>query len=807
MIRQLDPWAHRETGWRPELAAVSETLLALSNGYLGIRGTLDEGQPASLPGTYLNGCYELRPLPQAERGYGEPELDQVLVDVTDGTRIRLIVDGEPLDIRTGSVLEHERALDIRAGTLERELHWRSPGGAEVRVRSRRLVSLEQREIAVIDYEVEPVSAAAAVTVHSELVAELDNRGRHDDPRSGAGLPLDTLEPRLATRGLSRALLVHRVRSSEQLLAAGMDHVLSGAEPGQATIEAEDSRARLTLTATPEPGSPLRIVKWLAYHHAAEGDSEQMATAVERSLDRATGLGFEALAARQRAILDRLWARADIVLEGDPEIQHALRYALFQLYTNTVCAAGHAIPAKGLTGPGYSGHTFWDTEAFLLPVLTQCAPESAREALRWRAAALPAARARASRLGLRGAAFPWRTITGEDCSGYLPAGTAAFHVNADIAHAVARYVDATGDVRFEREAGAPLLVETARLWASLGHHDERRGCFSIDGVTGPDEYSPLVDNNLYTNLMAQANLRAAAELVERLGPEAADVAADEVEAWRRAAHAMAIPFDEELGVHLQDEEFARHEHFDFAALSPAEYPLFLHVPYFELYRRQVVKQPDLVLAMALRPESFTLGEKRRNLAYYEAITVRDSSLSAGTLAVMAAEVGDVDLAYDYLAEAALLDHEDFERNTADGLHLAALAGGWLAVIEGLAGARQRGERLSFAPRLPDPLRRLSFPFAFRGRRLRVEITEKGARYRLQAGAPLEVFHWDERLLVAVDAPAEAPIPPQSPPPRLRQPPGRAPSRRGPRSTEIGAGRRANLEAVDRTVQESAKEGSK
>ena len=335
----------------------------------------------------------------------------------------------------------------------------------------------------------------------------------------------------------------------------------------------------------------------------------------------------------------------------------------------------------------------------------------------------------------------------------------------------RYVAATGGERFEREAGAPLLVETARLWASLGYHDERRGGrFSIDGVTGPDEYSALVDNNLYTNLMAQANPRAVAGVVERHGAEALGVDPGEVAAWRRAADAMTIPYDPELGVHLQDEDFARHAPFDFESIPPEHYPLLLHGPYFQLYRRQVVKQPDLVLAMSLCGDAFTAEEKHRNFAYYEALTVRDSSLSAGTQAVLAAEVGDVQLAYDYLAEAALLDHHDIHRNTADGLHLAALAGGWTAVIEGLAGARQHGSRLSFAPRLPEPLRRIAFPFAFRGRHLHVEITPTKATYHLRAGTTLQIEHWGAPLAVTPDAPAVGPIPPPLPVPPLHQPPG-------------------------------------
>jgi alpha,alpha-trehalose phosphorylase len=779
MRRQIDPWAHRETDWSEGFAAQSESLLALSNGYLGIRGTLDEGAPAAVPGTYLNGFFETRPIPYADRGYGDPEFDQVLIGVTDGTPIRLVVDGEPLDLRSGAVLEHERALDMCAGLLTRTLHWRSPGGHEVRVRSQRLVSLRHRELAVIEYEVQAIGKPLGVALHSELSTGARRARDPNDPRAGAALRPDTLVPRGSDCRGDRVVLVHETRHSRRMVAAGMDHVVHAAVPHETTSRADGSLARWSLTAAIEPQRPLRLVKLLAYHWAAAAPHASLVDEVHESLDRGVALGFEALAAEQRAALDEVWRHADIELDGDAEVQHALRYALFQLHQNAACADGHAIPAKGLTGPGYNGHTFWDTEIFLLPVLTYCAPDHAADALRWRASTLPEAQAKARRLGLRGAAFAWRTIDGAECSGYLPAGTAAFHVNADIAHAVVRHVEATGDARFEREVAAPLLVETARLWVSLGYHDQRRdGRFSIDGVTGPDEYSPLVDNNLYTNLMAQANLRAAVEVVERLGSDAAGVEPGEVSAWRRAADAMTVAYDAELGINLQDEDFARHAPFDFGAVPPEAYPLFLHVPYFELYRHQVVKQPDLVLALAMRGEAFTVEQKRRNFAYYEAVTVRDSSLSAGTQAVLAAEVGDVQLAYDYLAEAVLLDHHDLARNTADGLHLAALAGGWIAVIEGLAGLRQRDGRLSFAPRLPEGLQRIAFPATFRDRRLYVEITAATATYLLRSGAPLHIEHFGAPLVLTRGRADTRSIPPAPPPPMLRQPPGRAPRRRIP-----------------------------
>ena len=781
MSPQLEPWVHREIGWSPDGIAESETMLALSNGYLGLRGTLDEGVPAAHPGTYLAGLYETRPIPYAERGVGDPEFDQVLVDATNGTRIALFVEGESLDLRTGTVLAHERVLDVRAGMLVRTLHWRSPAGHQVAVRSRRLVSLAHREIAAIAYEVETRGPPVRLTVQSDLAAGAAMRRQSVDPRAGGVLPPGTLVARGAHRDDGRrALLIHHTRRSGHLLAAGMDHEVVAADGFAETLEVDGSLARWEIAGTARPGRPIEFVKLLAYHWAPGGDHDDaLVSAVRRSLDDARGLGFDRLALEQRAALDDVWANADIELDGDPEVQHALRYALFQLHQNAACAEGRAIPAKGLTGYGYSGHTFWDTEIFLLPVLSHCAPRLAEEALRWRASTLPQARAKARKLGLRGAAFAWRTITGEECSGYLPAGTAAFHINAAIAHAAALHVAVSSDERFERETAAPLLVETARMWASLGYHDERRGGrFSIDGVTGPDEYSTLVDNNLYTNLMAQANLCAAADLVDRLGASTLAVEPDEVLAWRRAADAMTIPYDAELGIHLQDEDFTRHEPLDFAAIPPEHYPLLLHVSYFQLYRRQVVKQPDLVLAMALRGDAFTAEEKLCNFAYYEALTVRDSSLSAGTQAVLAAEVGDVQLAYDYLAEAILLDHHNLAHNTADGLHLAALAGGWIAVIDGLAGMREYDRCLSFRPRLPDGVDRIAFPLAFRGRQLRVEITPASATYTLHSGGALELEHWGTMLTIRPGNPARAPISEPVPVPVLRQPPGRAPERRRP-----------------------------
>jgi alpha,alpha-trehalose phosphorylase len=410
---------------------------------------------------------------------------------------------------------------------------------------------------------------------------------------------------------------------------------------------------------------------------------------------------------------------------------------------------------------------------VLPVLTYTQPAAAADVLRWRQLTLPIAKERAGELNLDGAAFPWRTLRGWESSGYWPAGTAAFHINADIADAVVRYLDATQDGAFERDVGAELLVETARLWRSLGHHDID-GRFRIDGVTGPDEYSAVADNNVFTNLMAQQNLRAAADAAARHSDVAArlGVTPEETASWRDAAAAVVIPYDERIGVHPQSEGFTDHARWDFEGTRPDQYPLLLHFPYFDLYRKQVVKQADLVLALHLRCDAFTPEEKQRDFAYYEALTVRDSTLSACTQAVMAAEIGHLELAYDYLGEAALVDLADLAHNTADGLHMASLAGGWTGLVEGFGGMRCGNGRLRFAPRLPSAISRLTFRIRYRGRRIAVTVEHEQATYDLRDGDPITIHHHSDAFELT-DKPQSWAIP--SPPrlPRPEQPPGRAP----------------------------------
>ncbi|MFG7943222.1 glycoside hydrolase family 65 protein [Streptomyces cacaoi] len=795
-----EPWRLCESELDLDVLAQSESLFALSNGHIGWRGNLDEGEPHGLPGCYLGGFHEVHPLPYAEAGYGYPESGQTVVNVTDGKIIRLLVEDEPFDLRYGHLARHERVLDFRTGVLSRTLEWTSPAGCTVRIASRRLVSFVQRAVAAIEYRVEPVGGPVTVALQSELVANEPLPSPADDPRVAA--VLDTpLCPEEDFARDTRLRLVHRTGHSGLRVGVAADHLVEGPEDTVRAAESEADVSRLVVTATLRPGSPLRLVKFVAYGWSAQRSLPAIRDQVEGAVAAARSTGWDGLLAQQREHLGHFWQCADVEVDGDATVQQAVRFALFHVLQAAARAERRAVPAKGLTGTGYDGHCFWDTESYVLRVLTHTAPQTVAPILGWRHDTLPAALERAAQLGLSGAAFPWRTITGAECSAYWPAGTAAFHINADIAEAVLRYAAATGDDDFERGQGLELLVQTARLWHGLGHRDAD-GVFHIDGVTGPDEYSAVARDNLYTNLMARKNLRAAARAALRHPERARElgVGPEETGAWRDAAERIAVHRDETLGVHEQSAGFTRFERWDFEATSPEQYPLMLHFPYFDLYRKQVVKQADLVWAMLTCPEAFTAEEKARNFAYYEPITARDSSLSACGQAVLAAETGHLRLAWDYTWEAALMDLANLEHNTRDGLHIASLAGTWIALVLGFGGMRQyepgpsddsaddtaddtsdaEGASdaagtggLGFAPRLPDALSRLAFTVLVRGRTLHVEVTEDTARYSLRVGEQLEVVHHGEKFTLTADEPVERPVPPPPRPADPGRPPGREP----------------------------------
>jgi alpha,alpha-trehalose phosphorylase len=773
----VEPWRLREPRLDPEHLARTESLFSLSNGHIGVRGNLDEGEPHDLPGTYLNSFFETHELNFPESGYAYPESGQSVVNVPNGKLVRLLVDDEPFDVRSGQLLRHERTLDFRTGTLQREVEWLTPAGRQVRIRTTRLVSFSQRAILGIRYEVEPVDRGARIVLQSELVANEPLPEPSENPGADEAVPHTLEREGLAIDG-SRACLMHRTRRSGLHLAAAVDHLLQADAEAMTEMEQREDSARFTVRADLEAGQRLQLTKFVAYAWSADRSAGALREQAEGALTTAVETGWDELTEAQRRYLAEFWARADVELDGDPAVQQGVRFGLFHLLQASAHAEQRPIAAKGLTGTGYAGHAFWDTEGFVLPVLTATVPHAAADALRWRRSTLPVALQWARTLRLRGAAFAWRTINGEECGGYWPAGTAAFHINANIALAAVRQVNWTGDEGFDRECALPLLVETARLWHRLGYRGED-GRFHLDGVTGPDEYSALVDDNTFTNLMAAANLREAVHASRRWPADAASLGVEEAElsAWQDAAEAMAVPFDESRGIPEQDRGSTLRQLWDFEAAARDEaYPLYKHFPYFDLYRKQVVKQADLILAMHWCGERFSLEEKAAAFAYYEQLTVRDSSLSACTQAVLATEVGHLELAHAYLREAALVDLQDRKDDTEDGLHIASLAGAWISLVCGFGGLRDHGGKLRFAPRLPPGIGRLTFAVSWRDWCVRVEVTDHRVVYRAESegGDGLEIVHHGQQVKLVANEPQEWAVPaldPLTDPPT--QPVGREP----------------------------------
>jgi alpha,alpha-trehalose phosphorylase len=755
-VYPVEPWRLVERRFFPRFLPQTETFFATSNGYLGIRGTFEEGVPAEEPGTFLNGFYETWPIVYGEDAYGFAKTGQTMLHVPDGTLIKLYVDDEPFVLSKARLISFERALDMRAGTLDREVHFETPDGKRVAVRSRRLVSLEQRHLACIVYEVQMLRGRAHLTISSELVTPQAPAGSRDgDPRRRA-LDGRVLVPTDHRARDHRVLLNLATRSSGLRMACAMDHRLETECPAE--VEEADSiedRGRVVFLVQAAQGVPVRLVKFLAYHHSATADAGELRFRANRTLEYALSEGVDRVLEAQRHRLDAFWEESDVEIDGDPEVQQAIRYNLFQIHQATARVDGFGVPAKGLTGIGYEGHYFWDTEVYVLPFLVYTEPRIARSLLGHRYTQLERARLRALEVGQKGALFPWRTISGEEASAYYAAGTAQYHINADIAFAASRYVSLSGDLQFLARGMAEIAVETARLWLDLGFYSERKGgAFCINGVTGPDEYNTVVNNNAFTNLMARENLESAVRAVEFLRGRAPEELARLVEAtgldlseldeWRRAAEHMYVPYDEKAGVHLQDDAFLDRELWDFDHTPPEHYPLLLHYHPLVIYRHQVIKQADVVLATFLLGEHFTFEEKRRIFDYYDPLTTGDSSLSVCIQSIMAAEVGYREKAYRYFADALVMDLGDIGGNVRDGLHVAALGGTWMALIFGFAGLRDHGGTLRFRPQLPEGWTRLRFRLAFRGHRLEVELRPDRAEYRLLHGRQLQIEHEGEEV---------------------------------------------------------------
>jgi len=714
-----EPWGLTREGLTPDLVGLDETLFALGNGNLGIRAAFEQGAPVHEPGTLLNGFYESWPIVYPEPAYGYASAGQTILYLPEASHLGVLWNGTELDLSEARL---RRRLDFRTGIVTTDAEW-----PQAKVRWERLVSLLHSDVFAQRITVEAFEAGT-LELQSRIVNRLDIERTGQDVQFFE--PGEKVDPRLSPAFGRRVLqqgdriasgricvLAYRTTSSDLPLTVASRVDCSLATSGWSI--ADGDRAVFNATTHVEPGSSHTGEVVVAYRR--DGDATEAVEYVE-------GIGdFAALAAEQREDLDSFWATSDVVIEGDSIAQQAVRFAVLQMHWASASLVGHGVPARGLSGRSYEGHHFWDSDVFLMPFLAATNPDAAREIIRYRYSMLPKARERAAELTLEGALFPWRTITGDEASPFFEGGTAQFHIDADVIRGLRRYLAWTNDDETLWEMGVEMAVETARMWMSLGFWAEDG--FHFHGVTGPDEYTALVNDNAYTNQMARMNLRFAAEVVERMRFEhepkferlasTINLADGEAEEWTRIADAIVVLRDDELGVTAQDATFLSLEPWDWE--TPREkYPLLLHFHPLVLYRHRVLKQADVVMAHFLLPEDTPLERRRADFDYYDSITTGDSSLSPAVQSAVAAQVGRAEAAWEHFQEAATLDLSDSAGSAANGIHLACSAGVWLAVVRGFVGLELEQEGVTSDPSLPEGWKSVTLNIQVRGKPVQVRV---------------------------------------------------------------------------------------
>jgi alpha,alpha-trehalose phosphorylase len=736
----------------PDQALIDESLFFTGNGYLGVRGNYEEGVPefqTTIRGTYLNAFHDSVPISYGEKLYAFPETQQKLLNVIDSQSISIYFGGEQEEERfcleEGKFPWNGRYLYFDKGYSERTYEWHSPKGKRINLTFKRLVSFRDKEVFLQYIDIESDNFQGPVRIVSTLNGNVANYVDNADPRVSSGhanlltvtdvqqtetisyVECETSSTKLKTACTASYHLSQHYNQINDLTTNAIESEFTFQFADHATFEKKS-----IFVDTLRHGDDLAASAFLLQTKLADKH-------------------FRQFSMEQEIYLNDFWNDADIEITGDADLQEGIRFNLFHLLQSTGRDHFSNIAAKGLSGEGYEGHYFWDTEIYILPVFLMTKPELAKSLLFYRYSILEQARQHAKEMGhQKGALYPWRTITGTECSSYFPSGSAQYHISADIAYSFIQYYLVSGDFSFIKECGAEVLFETARLWADTGHFDG--DCFKIDAVTGPDEYTCIVNNNYFTNVMAKYNLLWAAKcyyLLESIDSEhlaklrlKIGFHKQEVEFWKRAAEQMYLPYNEQLGINPQDDTFLQKAVWDLQNTPKDHFPLLLHYHPLVLYRHQVCKQADTVLAHFLLEDEQELDTIRKSFDYYENITTHDSSLSSCIFSIMASKLGLKQKAYDYFLETARLDLDNTHGNTKDGLHMANMGGTWLAIVYGFAGLRIKEEGISFRPQLPDKWQGYRFSIQYQGRKLHLDVGEKQTKIILLYGEPLSVRVFDQ-----------------------------------------------------------------
>lgn len=740
--------------------SLQETLFHNANGYIGVRGTLEEGCPKefdTMRGMYINGFYDIAPMKQAEKLCNLVEDKETMLNAVDTQTINLFFGEQEFSMFEGLVEDYERVLDMESGVTIRKLKWTMPEGKKIDFSIQRMASFEEKTLFTIDYEFCSVDYEGEVKIISRQKGLVQNYFNPNDPRL-AGESHTHLRRKDARIEGARSYLASETVKSGLTVSSGVAHELyvNGKLMPEAQIsyDLETHQAQAVYQIELHPGDLVRLVKYTVLCDSVRFKDCMKSTAEKLDQTRKNGIGF--YYGKQKEYLEKFWESSELEIDGDDDLNLSVSFNMYQLLQSAGTDGYSSIAAKGMSGEGYEGHYFWDTEMFMLPYFVLTNPKIARELLHYRYMILPKARENAGLLGhVKGALYPWRTITGTECSGYYPSGTAQYHINGDIAYAVALYYHASGDWEFMKEEGLEILLETARLWMDTG--DFHEGKFHINCVTGPDEYTCMVNNNYYTNASARYNLEQFLLLVGKLKQESEawkqfstchGITEEELAEMGQAAEKMYLPYDENLKINPQDDSFLQKPVWDLATTKKEDFPLLLHYHPLHLYRYQVCKQADTVLAHFLFPDYQSRETVENSFYYYEKITTHDSSLSTCVFSIVASLLGLKEKATEYFGDSAKMDLMNTHGNTKDGIHAANMGGCYMAIIYGFAGLRIKEDEISLAPYVPGAWKGYRFRFRYRGQLLRVCTGEGSVSIELMEGSGLTINIYDKpQTLVA------------------------------------------------------------
>lgn len=753
MIYPIEPWTITETEFSMETNYRNETTFALSNGYIGTRGTFEESYDFSvdegLEGNFVNGFYESEHVRYGEWNFGFPTESQSLLNLPNGKTIRIYVNGELFDMRRGKVENYRRTLHMKQGLLTRELTWTSPLGHKIALTFERFVSFLHKNVMAQRVRVKALEKSCEIQLYTCIEGDVENHTRKMNPLVDYGPFGRRIQACMCEcNEEGEAYFQGKTQNSGLSIACGIFSTCQ--ESIKKAAESSEYFAQICDTCYLETGQELRYDKFIIYTSSLDMKEEKLHDFVKETGRFCQKTGYEHLRNEQISHMEAFWNYADIKIQGDEAVQQGIRFNLFHVMQAAGRDGQTGMGAKGLSGEGYEGHYFWDTEMYILPFFIYTTPEIAKKLLEYRYHTLPQARNRARILGHRkGALYPWRTINGEEASTYFPLGTAQYHINADIAYAFGLYCQVTGDTEFFQNMALEVLCETARVWADVGCFvSGKGGRYCICAVTGPDEYNAIVDNNFYTNLMARENIRDALQGLEWLkkeGKRSGDcsiyegfmhrlhITEEEILYWKKIVEYMYFPYDEERRIYPLDDGFMMRKPWDDSAIPPEKRHLLYenYHPLF-IYRQRMSKQADAILGMYLHSNLFTDEELKRNYDFYQEVTLHHSSLSTCIFGILACQIGYYEEAYTYFSQSARMDLDDYHNNFYAGIHAANMAGTWQAIVNGFAGLRTNRGRLELKPYLPKKWKGYTFKLRYQGCTIEVSVQEDGTRLKLLEG---------------------------------------------------------------------------